>query len=172
MVWTILALTTTLSTGCHKIQVLERIVVKTVEDQAFTEAEIGDLAEAVLNDDKEKIKAVVLKARGKSLDIQKSLPKIKEELAKGWFMGLFAGVLDFVTGNGGVLVEAGKNIITQNWGGLVMGLVAGGLEWARRKEKGKKNVFASVVNDIAHEPDEKVRKEKAKNVFVKVNKTV
>jgi hypothetical protein len=160
-------LTIPIVSGCKKSEVIKQVVVKTVENQAETEERIATLGEGVLEGNNEKIKGVILKARGKSLALKKDAVKIKEKLAESWWKGMFSGLVTFFTEEGGlgILAEAGKNILTQNWGGLVMGAVAGGVEYMRRKEKKKKQEFACAINEIAHEPDEKVRHEKLRKTF-------
>lgn len=159
------------STGCKNKK--STYIVENRREIAEVNGAVGDLAEAVVNNDTEKIIAVGNKAKSKQLALHKSADKIEVQLSKNWFFQLFEGTINFFKEGGtDVLINAGKNILTQNWGGLVMGLIAGGVEYMRRKEKNQKQEYACAINDIAHEPDEKVRQEKLRKTFDKrKNKT-
>lgn len=133
--------------------------------------DMAELAEAIANNDIEKIIGVGNKAKSKQLAINKSADKIQEQLRKNWFTKLWEGTLTFFSEGGvDVVINAGKNILTQNWGGLVMGLVAGVVEYMRRREKKQKQEYACAINEIAHEPDEKVRQAKLIKTFDKRKK--
>lgn len=144
-----------------------------IEDREMigdAQGDIGALGEAILNNDTETIKTIALKNKAKSVATKKTVVTMKEDLNKNWFMRLFTGTVKFIIENGGGLSEAGTNLITGNWGKVLMGLGLGALEWMRRQEKNRKQEFATAVNEIAHEPDEVKRKEISKNVFVKKKK--
>lgn len=154
------------STGCKNKK--STYIVENRREIAEVNGAVGDLAEAVVNNDTEKIIAVGNKAKSKQLALHKSADKIEVQLSKNWFFQLFEGTINFFEEGGtDVLINAGKNILTQNWGGLVMGLIAGGVEYMRRREKKQKQEYACAINEIAHEPDEKVRQEKLRKTFDK-----
>lgn len=150
-----------LQTGC-RIKVLGEHVVESFKGLEDANNGIADVAEASANGDTAKLKQLVVERRQRAVDNGKHADKIRAENNQSWWSSLFASTFEFVKENGGVLLEAGKNILTQNWPGLATTAMAGVAYYIEKK---KKQQYASVINEVAHEPDEKKRHEKLRVTF-------
>lgn len=130
-------------------------------------ARLAELGKAVYKGDKEKIKEVSLGANQNALALKKDGARIVAESKRGWF----SRAVTFIKEEGGALMDFGLeamgNIVTQNWGGLIGTVTTLASAYLYRKEKAQKQEFATAINDIAHEPDEKVRQEKLRKTFNK-----